>query len=172
VRFIPSWWLHRPQENRLPGSLCDETPESRLMVADGPIPMPPTVSAKWSAMSSAEHAAQWNRPEGEDDMPPMLLLARMRQRLDFVRQALREVTNDRAALEAANDRLIEQRNAAQQEAEALRTALAHVGGELETARARADALTVQLAGCLSPGDTRPLRRADDELLVRPLPGRD
>lgn len=205
MRFIPSTWLHRPQVNRLPGSLCDEAP----MVADGP------TEAAWTYAEAAEHARSHNAafeaeisspvagkwqpridgdvlelrvpsetiravrqhlstapagPDTEDDMPPMLLLARMRQRLDVVRQALLEVTNDRDTLNEANGRLVDQRDAARDEAEALRTALAHVGRELEQQHALTATLTRQV-NALNPAGMA-MHAADDELFLQPLPAQD
>lgn len=152
MRFIPSTWLHRRQENRLPGTLCDEAP----MVADGPLE--PTVAAKWqprvggdvlelrvpseTIRAVRQHlAAAPAAPDTEDDTPPMVLLARMRQRLDFVRQSLREVTADRDRLEQVCD----------QRAQRIR-------GLEDTIRA--------LSGHGAP---MAMHATDDDLLIQPLP---
>jgi len=107
-------------------------------------------------------------PDTEDDTPPMLLLARMRQRLDFVRHALAEVTNDRDMLADANGRLLTREKSALDEAESLRAALAHVGRQLEQERALVATLTRQV-NALNPTGMA-MHSADDELFIQPLPG--
>lgn len=137
-----------------PGALCDQTPGTETVM---------TSASKWQPRDDSEPERPHTTDTGtvtdadNDDEPPLLLLARMRQHLAILRQTLIEVRADRTTLEEANGRLVAQRDTARQEAEALRVALAHLGGELEHARR-------MLA------EAGPLRVADDYLLIQP-PGK-
>jgi hypothetical protein len=110
------------------GALCDETP--RPMVADGaaalrkppPVPvihdcegcddiaaMQPRDDAEYdrAARETADRVAELLPAIPDEELPPMLLLARMRQRIGIVRHALEEVTADRDKLSDANGHLLE-----------------------------------------------------------------